>query len=103
MLRDQSDEVLRRVARQCRLAEMRVRRQEALWPAIQVGKVAAPAAGNQNLLADAIGAFQHSNTASALSGSDGAHQPSGASAQDYRIVGMDHEDSFKFPVSSFKY
>ena len=69
---------------------------------MQVGEVAAPAAGDQDLLANAVGAFQDGDAASALASSDGAHQPGGASAQNHRIVGMDHKtvSSFEFRVSS---
>src|SRR6476469_1771225 len=41
---------------------------------MQVGKVAAPAAGNQNLFADALSALQHGHAPSALAGFNGAHQ-----------------------------
>src|ERR1035441_8597217 len=82
---------------------MRVRRKKILRPAMQVGKVAAPTAGDQDFLADAIGVFQHGDAASALAGSDGAHQTGSASAQDHRIVGMDHKDSFTKTVSRFNF
>src|SRR5450631_320215 len=39
MLLHECDEVLRRIARQCRLAEMWIRRQEVFRPAVQVGEV----------------------------------------------------------------
>jgi hypothetical protein len=70
---------------------------------MQVGEIAAPAAGDQDFLANAVGVLQHSDAASTLAGGDGTHQSGSASAQDHCIVGMDHKDSFKFPVSSFKY
>jgi hypothetical protein len=55
---------------------------------VQVGEDAAASAGNQNLLADSIGAFEHYDAASALTGFDGAHQAGGAcSEDDYVVVG----------------
>ncbi len=105
MLFDERDEVLRRVARQRRLAEMRVRRKEIFRPAMQVGEVAAAAAGDQDFLADAIGVFEHGDAASAFAGGNGAHQAGRASAQHYRVIGMDHKpvSSFAVRVSSTEY
>jgi hypothetical protein len=40
---------------------------------VQVGEIATASAGDQDLLANAIGAFQYGNTAAALSRLDGAH------------------------------
>ena len=54
---------------------------------MQVGEVAASAAGDEDLLADAVGALQDGNPASALAGFDGAHQPGSACAQDQHIIG----------------
>ena len=48
---------------------------------MQVGKVAAPAAGDQNLFADALSALQHGHAASALAGFNGAHQAGRTSAE----------------------
>ena len=48
---------------------------------MQIGKVAAPAAGNQYLFADALGALQHGHAPPALAGLDGAHQPGRAGAE----------------------
>ena len=43
-------------------------------PAVQVGEVAAPAAGDQDLLADTLRALQHGRAPPAPAGFDGAHQ-----------------------------
>jgi hypothetical protein len=40
---------------------------------MQVSEIAAPAAGDQNLLADSIGTFQNQHAPSALAGLNGAH------------------------------
>jgi hypothetical protein len=82
MALDQRDEVGGRVARQRRLAEVRVRRQEVLRADVQVGEVAAPAAGHEDLLAHAVGALEHQHAAAAPAGFDGAHQAGGAGPDD---------------------
>jgi hypothetical protein len=81
---------------------MRVRREKILRSAVQVSEIAPPASGDQYLLANAIGVFQHDDAAPALPGGDGAHQSGGASAQDHRMVRMDHEtvSGFELRVSS---
>ena len=48
---------------------------------MQVGEVAASAAGDQDLFADALSALQHGHAASALAGFNGTHQPGGAGAE----------------------
>ncbi len=48
---------------------------------MQVGEVATPAAGDEDLLADALGALQHGHATPAFAGFDGAHQPGSATAQ----------------------
>ncbi len=52
-------EILRRVAGQGRLAEIRVRREIILRPRAQVGEIAAPAAGDENLRAHPSAPLQH--------------------------------------------
>src|SRR6266404_140631 len=58
---------------------MRIGRKKILRAAIEVGEVAASAAGNQYLLSDSFGPLQHGCTPSALAGFHGAHE-SGCSA-----------------------
>ncbi len=82
VLRDQRNEIRRRVACQRRLAEVRIGGKKILRAAMQIGEVAAPAAGDQDLLADAIGVLEHGNSAAALARLDGAHQAGSAAAQD---------------------
>jgi hypothetical protein len=48
---------------------------------MEIGKVAAPAAGNQNLFAEALGPLQHGHAPSALAGFNGAHQAGRAAAE----------------------
>ncbi len=69
---------------------------------MQVGEVAAASAGDEDLLADAVGVFEQGDAASAVAGGEGAHQTGGAGAEDDRVVGVGHGASFEFQVSSFK-
>ncbi len=89
VLFDQRQKVLRREPRQGRLAEVRVSRYKVLRPAMQVGEIAAAAAGDEDLLANAIGMFEHRHAPSALAGFDGAHQPRGSGAEHDDIESLD--------------
>ena len=55
MFFDEGDKVDGRVASQCRLAEVRVGGQKIGGRRVKVREVAAPAAGNGDLFADAVG------------------------------------------------
>ena len=81
VLLDQLDEIALRVAGQRRLAEMRIVREESLGPRLEVGEIAAPAARDQDLLADLLGMLEQQHPAAALAGADGAHQTGGAGAR----------------------
>jgi len=45
---------------------------------VKIGEIAAAAAGDENLLANAIGVLDDENSLAALTGFDGAHQASRA-------------------------
>src|SRR6266853_4767557 len=60
--------------------------------AMQVGEVAAPAAGDQDLLADLFSALQHGHAPSALAGFNGAHQARRAAAQNDYVKLRSHEE-----------
>ncbi len=96
MLLDERNKVSGRVTRQRRFAEVRVGRQEVFRAAMQVGEITASTAGDEDLLADAIGAFQHGDTAAALSRLNGAHQPGCAATQ------HDYVKGFRVQVTSFQ-
>jgi hypothetical protein len=49
---------------------------------MNVGEVAAPAAGDENFLSDAVGVLEHRDAAASFAGFDGAHQSRGARAED---------------------
>jgi hypothetical protein len=57
-------------------------------PAVQIGEVAAPAAGNQDLLAGLARMVQHHHAAPVPPGRERAHQAGGAGAQDDDIGGF---------------
>ena len=57
---------------------------------MKVGEVAASAAGDQNLLAQPVGVFEHGDAAAALTGFDGAHQAGCATTEDECIERVDH-------------
>src|SRR3954468_11055509 len=80
ILFDESDEMLWRVASQCRLAKMRIGGKKILGAAMKVGEVATAAARNQDLLANAIGMIEYNNSAPALASLNRAHQASRTSA-----------------------
>ena len=71
---------------------MRIGRQEPLRRAVQIGEVAAPAAGDQDLLAGLARMVQHHHAAPAPPGGDCAHQAGGAGAEDDDIGGVHDSD-----------
>jgi hypothetical protein len=56
---------------------------------VEVGEIAAAAAGDQDFLADSIRAFEHQNTAAPLAGFNGTHQASRAGSEN---------DDVAFPI-----
>jgi hypothetical protein len=82
---DQVDEVVRCVARQCRLAEMRIGGQVVRGRRAGVGEIAAAAAGHQDLLADAVGVFDDQHALATPARGDRAHQAGGAAAHDHGV------------------
>src|SRR5690606_23484157 len=87
---DQLDEVRRRVARQRRLAEVRVRGDVVAGAGAGVGEVAASAAGHEDLLADAVGVLEHARAQPAATGGDRAHEAGGAAADDQDVAVVAH-------------
>ncbi len=57
---------------------------------MDVSEIASPAAGDQNLLAQPIGAFEHGHAASTLARFDRAHQPSRSASCNQCVEGMGH-------------
>ena len=87
---DQRDEVARRVARERRAAEVRVRGEVVRRAGADVGEVAAAAAGDADLLADRVVVLDQQHAASALPGRRRAHHAGGAGADDDDVEVSDH-------------
>lgn len=85
VLFDQSNEVLRGVACEGRFCEVRVGGEEIFWTGVNVGKVAAASAGDENLFACAVGEVEDEDTAVAAAGFDGGHEACGTGAEDEYI------------------
>ena len=90
MLLDQCDEVRWSVACQRGLCEVRIGREKILGPAVEVGEVAATAAGDENFFAEPVGVVEDGDAASALAGFDGAHQARCAAAENQCVEVMSH-------------
>ena len=69
---------------------------------MQVGEIAAPAAGDEDLLADAIGMLQHGDPAATFAGFDGTHQAGRAAAENDHVEGLVDQVN-EFQVSSFEF
>ena len=86
------------VAVERRLAEVRVGGYEVVRRGVQVGEIAAPAAGHQDLLAGLVGVVQHQHRAAAITGAGGAHQTRRAGT-DYHDIIVLHAVSLASPLS----
>src|SRR3546814_1113570 len=64
---------------------MRIRRKMVPGAGMQIGEIAATAAGHQDLLADAIGAFDHQHAPPARAGGRCTHQAGGTAADDDHV------------------
>ena len=78
----QGDKILRGVTRQGGAAEIGVGREEVVRPGVDIGEIAASAAGDGDFLSGAVIAFEQGDPASALSGGEGAHHARGPAADD---------------------
>jgi hypothetical protein len=81
MFIDQGDEVVLRIRFQSGFAEMRVLRKEPVMRGVQIGKIAAPTAGDKDFGTHPIGMIQQQYTLSTLPSAQGAHEASGARPQ----------------------
>jgi hypothetical protein len=88
MLFNESNEIGGSVASQGGFREVLVGGDEVFRTTMEVGEIAAASAGNQDFLSDLIGAFEHSDTASAFAGLDGAEQPGGPGAKNQSVKFM---------------
>src|SRR5579872_3645134 len=81
----QAEEILGAIPRQCRLGEVRIPGEEILGACIEVGEVATPSSGDQDLSANLRVMLRHHNPASPLTGFDGAHQ-AGSTRPDHNYI-----------------
>ena len=89
VLFDERDEVLRGVAGEGGLGEVGVGGEEVFRAGVEVGEVAAASAGDEDLLAGAVGVVEEEDAAAAAAGFDGGHQAGGSGSED-EDVGVGH-------------
>jgi hypothetical protein len=88
---DECDEIARCVTGERGAGEVRIGGEELFGGAAEVGEIAAAAAGDQDLFADAIGVIEDKDAAATLACGDGGHETRCASAEDEdvtRLFGM---------------
>src|SRR5271157_2278026 len=90
MFFDESHEVRGSIAGEPRLGEVRVSRKKILGASVQVGEIAAAAAGDKDLLPDSIGALEQETATAALPGFDGTHQTGSARSENDDVVFLIH-------------
>jgi hypothetical protein len=82
---DEGDEIGGGVARQGRLGEVRIFGEEVLRLAVEIREIATATAGDQDFLADFLGALEEHDAAATFSCFDGAHESGSAAAQNNHI------------------
>jgi hypothetical protein len=82
---DEGDEVLGRVTSESGAGEVWIGGKEAFGPRVEIGEVAAASAGDEDLLADAVGVVEDKDAASAAAGLEGAHQTGGSGPEDEHV------------------
>ena len=82
----------RRVTGESRLAEVWVARNEVVGSGVEVGEVAAAAAGDSDLFSDAFSVFQYDDTATAFAGFNSTEEAGGTAANYYDVF-LDHAQS----------
>ncbi len=88
----QIDEILLGVARQRRLAEVGVGRQEGMRTGLMVGEIAAAAAADEDLAARLLGVVEHQHGAAPITGLGRTHQ-SGRPGTDHHHIKLLHHHS----------
>jgi hypothetical protein len=82
VLAHQRDEIVLRVAGERGAREVRIGREEALRHAAEVGEVAAPAAGDEDLLARLVRVVEQQHAPAALARAQGGEHPGRSGAED---------------------
>jgi hypothetical protein len=83
-----------RIASERRLGKMPIIRNKILWASVQIGEIATATAGNQNFLADAIGAFEYQDAPFSLASLNRAPQASSARSKNDNVVSLIHAAVF---------
>jgi len=83
---DECDEIARCVAGERGAGEVRIGGEETVRGAVDVGEIAAAAAGDEDLLADAIGMIEDQDAAATLACSDGGHEAGCAGSKDEDVT-----------------
>jgi hypothetical protein len=87
VLFDQRNEISGSEARQCGFSEVGIRGEKIFWCGVNVGEIAAAAAGDEYFLAGAVRKFDDSHAAAAFGRFDGAEEAGRASAEDENVEG----------------
>ena len=97
---DKGDEIARRITGERGFGEMRIGGEIILWPGVDIGEVAAAAAGDADLFARRFRMVENDDGAAALAGADGAHHASGARPQNQHVTFLCHHSirSVSFPL-----
>src|SRR5258708_3188454 len=88
---DQSDKVRRRISRQSGLGKVWIGGDEIFRLAINIGEIAAAAAGNQDFLAQSVGAFNDRHAPAAFSGFCGAEKSRSTRPEDQHVRAPGHQ------------
>src|SRR5579864_1348939 len=88
----QRNKIGRRVTGQGGLGKVRIGGDKVFRTAMQVGKVAAPAARDEDLFADALSPLQYRHAAATLTGFNGAHKAGSSSAENDDIKTLHRND-----------
>src|SRR5258708_9983279 len=90
VLFDKSDEVRRCISRQGGLGKVRIGRDEVFRLPMNIGEIAAAAAGDQDFLAQSVGAFNDRHAPATFSGFCGAEESCGTRAEDQHVKAAGH-------------
>src|ERR1700742_3902408 len=74
MLLNEGEEILWRVTSERRLGKVRIARQEVFRAAVDIGEIAAAAAGDENFLSRPLGKIEDGDAPSSFACFNGAHQ-----------------------------
>ena len=86
----EGDEIGGGIAGQGGFGEVGILRKEIIRLAMEIGEIAAAAAGDEDFFADFFGVFQEENAAVTIAGFDGAEEAGGAGTEDdYVEVGQE--------------